>query len=77
MRIYIEIKRDADGVGVRHQHGGAGRWSPAVDEPQAAAGGVRPPPPRSGHPPHRVRAAQGARPCPRAGRPDRRAGQHR
>jgi len=38
---------------------------------------VTPPPPESGPPPYRVRAAQGARPCPRAGRPDRRAGQHR
>ena len=34
-------------------------------------------PPRGGHAPHRVRAAQGARARPRAGRPGGRAGQHR
>ncbi|CAN6484164.1 unnamed protein product [Victoria cruziana] len=34
-------------------------------------------PPRGGHPPHDFRAAQGARARPCAGRPGRRAGQHR
>ena len=91
MRIYIEVKRgesaevvlnnlysaDADGVGVRHQHGGAGRRPPAAAEPQADARSLRPPPPRSGHPPHDLRAAQGARPRAHPRRPDGRARQHR
>ena len=91
MRIVIEIRRDAMGdvvlnnlfqqtqmqVDLRHQHGGAARRPAAAAEPQGDPRGVHPPPPRSGHPPHHLRAAQGA--CPRAHprRPDGRAGQHR
>ena len=63
--------------GVRHQHGRPGRRPAAHAVAQAGAGSLRAPPPRGGDPPHRVRAAQGARPRPCAGRPDRRAGQHR
>ena len=88
---YIELKRGenaevvlnnlyqqtADAGGVRHQHGGAGRRPAADAEPEADARGLRPPPPRSGHAPHQLRAAQGARARPRPRRPDGRAGQHR
>ena len=71
------LPADADGVGVRHQHGGAGRRPPAVAQPQADPRSLRPPPPRSGHPPHHLRAAQGPRPRPHPRRPDGRARQHR
>jgi DNA gyrase subunit A len=90
MRMVIEVKRGESARwcsttstsrprwrGVRHQHGGAGRRPAAHAEPQADPRGLPAPPPRSGHPPHHLRTAQGARARPHPGRPDRRAGQHR
>ena len=76
MRIFIEVKRGESAEVVlnnlyqqtqmesvfAHQHGRAGRRPPAAAEPQADPRSLRPPPPRSGHPPHHLRTAQGARP---------------
>ena len=50
---------------------------PKLLQPEGADRGLPAAPPRSGHAPHRVRAAQGARARPRARRPGGRAGQHR
>ena len=91
MRVVIELKRGENAeivlnnlykqtpmeIGVRHQHGGAARRPAAAAQPQGDARGVRPPPPRSGHAPHGVRPAQGARARPHPRRPGGRAGQHR
>ncbi len=91
MRIFIEVKRGEsaevvlnnlyaqtpDGIGVRHQYGGAGRWPPAVAQSQADSRSLRTPSPRSRHPPHHLRTAQGARPRAYPRRFDGRARQHR
>ena len=50
---------------------------PTPVQPEGPDPGLPAAPPRSGHAPHGVQPAQGARARPRAGRPGRRAGQHR
>ena len=50
---------------------------PQPVQPEGPDRGLPAAPPRSGHAPHGVQPAQGARARPRAGRPGRRAGQHR
>ena len=91
MRVVIELKRgevpeillnnlyraDADGAGVRHQHGRAGRRPAAAAEPEGNARCVPAAPARSGHPAHRLRTAQGARARPYPRRPGDCAREHR
>ena len=91
LRVVIELKRgenqragaepavqaDADGIGVRRQHGRIAR-RPA--EAVVAPGNARclpAAPPRGRDAPDHPRPAQGARPRPPAGRPRRRAREHR
>lgn len=62
---------------VRHQRGGPGRWPAAHAEPQGHARSVRPPPPRSGDPADRLRAAQGPRARAHPGGPGGRPVEHR
>ena len=91
MRVVIELKRGEvpeillnnlyaqthDGEGVRHQHGRAGRRPAAAAELEGNARCVPAPSARSRHPPHRVRAAQGARARPHSRGPGDRAREHR
>ena len=73
MRIVIELKRgevsrdrpqqplcaDADGDGVRHQHGGAAGRAAEADVAEGHARCLHPPPARGGHAPHDLRSRQG------------------
>ena len=90
MRLVIELKRgEVPEVVLNNLYkntqlqdtfdepGGAGRRPAAPAQPEADAGLLPAASPGSGHAPHRVPAAQGARARSRAGRPGRGAGQHR
>ena len=65
------VQRHADAGHLRHEHGGPGRRPAAPAEPEADARRLPAPSPRSGHAPHRVRTAQGARSRPHPGRSGR------
>ncbi len=91
MRIYIEVKRGESAEVVLNNlyqqtqmesvfgiNMVAHRRRPAeAAEPEGPAGSLRQAPPRSRHPPHHLRTAQGAPARTHPRRPDRRAGQHR
>ena len=50
------LRPDADGDGVRHQHGGAAGRAAEADVAEGDARGLHPPSARGGHPPHHLRS---------------------
>jgi hypothetical protein len=91
VRVVVEMKRDAEPEVVlnqlyplhaaadqlRRQHAGAERRPARAAEPQADHRSPSSLPRGGDHPAHHLRAAQGPRARPCAGRPRRRGGQHR
>ena len=91
MRIYIEVKRDANPhkvlnnlfkhtalqTDLQPQHAGPRRRPAADPAAQERAGALRRAPPRDRPPPHRVRPREGARPGPHPRGPQDRARQPR
>ena len=70
-RAQQPVRADADGDGVRHQHGGAAGRAAEADVAEGDARGLHPPSARGGHPPHHLRSAPRRASAPTSSRASR------